>query len=86
MSASHQLNRRSSSVTESAVNAKDPAFYKEDAVSVVEATPLPETLQGLSKDEIRLLEKKLVRRIDLRLLPMLVIMYILNYLDRNNIV
>ena len=30
-------------------------------------------------------EKKLVRRIDLRLLPMLVLMYIMNYLDRNNI-
>ncbi|GKT91045.1 pantothenate transporter liz1 [Colletotrichum tofieldiae] len=31
------------------------------------------------------LERKLKRKIDLRLLPMIVIMYILNYIDRNNI-
>jgi hypothetical protein len=30
-------------------------------------------------------ERALVRRIDLRLLPMLVMMYTMNYLDRNNI-
>ena len=27
-------------------------------------------------------EKKLVRKIDLRLLPLIILMYILNYLDR----
>lgn len=31
-------------------------------------------------------EKKLRRKIDLRLMPILWIMYILNYIDRNNIV
>jgi hypothetical protein len=31
-------------------------------------------------------EKKLVRKIDLRLMPILWIMYILNYVDRTNIV
>lgn len=67
------------------MHPKDTALYKEEAASIVETAPLPETLQGLSKDELRLLEKELVRRIDWRLLPTLVIMYILNYLDRNNI-
>lgn len=81
-SLTYQPNPRTSSVTDM---DKDKTLYKEEAASIVEAAPLPPTLQGLSKEEIRVLEKKLVRRIDLRLLPMLVIMYILNYLDRNNI-
>lgn len=31
-------------------------------------------------------ERKLVRKIDMRLIPMLWIMYVLNYIDRTNIV
>jgi hypothetical protein len=46
----------------------------------------PAYVAGLSPEERRKAEKALVRKIDIRLLPMLVIMYILNYLDRNNIV
>jgi len=83
-----QTPERAGSVTQSimgsVMNSKETALYKEEAASDVEVATLPSTLQGLSKEEIRVLEKKLVRRIDLRLLPMLVIMYILNYLDRNN--
>ncbi|EAW07180.1 putative MFS transporter [Aspergillus clavatus NRRL 1] len=45
----------------------------------------PAYVAGLSPEEREKAEKALVRKIDLRLLPMLVIMYILNYLDRNNI-
>ncbi len=45
----------------------------------------PELVKNLSLDERQAAEKKLVRRIDRRLLPMLIIMYIMNYLDRNNI-
>ncbi|KAI2623781.1 major facilitator superfamily domain-containing protein [Xylaria nigripes] len=39
----------------------------------------------LTPEERRQLEKRLVRKIDFRLLPMIIIMYILNYIDRNNI-
>lgn len=45
----------------------------------------PEFIKNLSAEERTTLEKKLVRKIDLRLLPMIIIMYIMNYLDRNNI-
>ncbi|KAF7164284.1 hypothetical protein CNMCM5623_008924 [Aspergillus felis] len=45
----------------------------------------PAYVAGLSPEERRKAERALVRKIDIRLLPMLVIMYILNYLDRNNI-
>lgn len=45
----------------------------------------PELVRNMSPDERAHAEKALVRKIDFRLMPMLVIMYILNYLDRNNI-
>ncbi|CRG89202.1 putative transporter C1002,16c [Talaromyces islandicus] len=45
----------------------------------------PMSVARMSDEEREAAEKALVRKIDLRLLPMLVIMYILNYLDRNNI-
>jgi len=46
---------------------------------------IPDSIASLSPEERRIAEKKLVRRIDFRLLPMLVMMYVMNYLDRNNI-
>lgn len=46
----------------------------------------PAYVAGLSPEDREKAERALVRKIDLRLLPMLIIMYILNYLDRNNIV
>ena len=47
-----------------------------------EAPPL---VRDLSHEDRCRLEQALVRKIDRRLLPMIVLMYILNYLDRNNI-
>jgi hypothetical protein len=46
---------------------------------------VPASMLELTSDERQLLEKKLVRKIDIRLLIMMLVMYILNYLDRNNI-
>ncbi|ODQ61277.1 hypothetical protein WICANDRAFT_77916 [Wickerhamomyces anomalus NRRL Y-366-8] len=46
---------------------------------------IPDSLKHLSQDELDALTKKTRRKIDLRILPMLVYIYILNYLDRNNI-
>ena len=45
----------------------------------------PEILRHLSAEERAVLEKKMRRKIDLRILPMIIVMYILNYIDRNNI-
>lgn len=47
--------------------------------------PLPEEIRHLSEEELGALETHLKRKIDLRLLPMVILMYIMNYLDRNNI-
>ncbi|KAJ5488399.1 Major facilitator superfamily domain general substrate transporter [Penicillium expansum] len=45
----------------------------------------PAYVANLTPEERRKAEKALVRKIDMRLLPMIIVMYILNYLDRNNI-
>lgn len=45
----------------------------------------PPLVKHLSADERQRLEMALVRKIDLRLLPLVILMYVMNYLDRNNI-
>ncbi|CZR59831.1 related to nicotinamide mononucleotide permease [Phialocephala subalpina] len=45
----------------------------------------PELVRNMSPEEREYAEKRLRRKIDARLMPMIVLMYILNYLDRNNI-
>jgi hypothetical protein len=45
----------------------------------------PDFMQRWSEDERIRFEALLRRKIDLRLLPMVIVMYIMNYLDRNNI-
>jgi hypothetical protein len=45
----------------------------------------PELVRNMPPELRAKLETSLRRKIDLRLLPMIVLMYILNYLDRNNI-
>ncbi|MCJ1369316.1 hypothetical protein MMC20_000526 [Loxospora ochrophaea] len=47
-----------------------------------EAPPL---VRDLSTEDRHRLEQRLVRKIDFRLLPIVILMYIMNYLDRNNI-
>ncbi|KZF24045.1 MFS general substrate transporter [Xylona heveae TC161] len=54
----------------------------EDVPPPLEPPPL---IRDLSADERAHLENNLRRKIDFRLLPMVIIMYIMNYLDRNNI-
>jgi MFS family permease len=46
---------------------------------------IPDSLKGLSEKELDALDKRITRKIDMRILPCLVWIYILNYLDRNNI-
>lgn len=45
----------------------------------------PTYIQTLDHGERRRAERKLVRKIDIRVLPAVVVMYLMNYLDRNNI-
>ncbi|KAM3415999.1 hypothetical protein BST61_g9487 [Cercospora zeina] len=43
------------------------------------------TLADLNEDQMKALEKKLVRRLDWRLMPTITIMFLMNYLDRINV-
>ena len=45
----------------------------------------PEFIRQMSPEEVKKAEAALRKKIDLRLMPMIVVMYIMNYLDRNNI-
>lgn len=60
----------------------DPTDASQPARRRREAPPL---VRDLAPEERARLEKVLVKKVDLRLLPMLILMYLMNYLDRNNI-
>lgn len=42
----------------------------------------PPSIHDLNPEELAILEKKLERKIDWRMMPPLIVMYIMNYLDR----
>ena len=42
----------------------------------------PEFIRNWTPEERKVIESKLLRKIDLWLMPMIILMYILNYLDR----
>lgn len=46
---------------------------------------LPEILRQYTATELELMEKSIVRKLDIRTLPILVILFIVNILDRNTI-
>ena len=75
----------------SAINRNDSNVeVKAHATTIEEAktsTPdgVPEVLLSYSSVELLAMEKSLVRKIDLRSLPILIILFILNILDRNAI-
>lgn len=47
------------------------------------AREMPEVLRHLSEEEFKTANRKLVRKLDLRLMCPLILMYIMNYLDRS---
>lgn len=62
---------------------------KDEAVSHDSVAPayerMPDSLRDLDDDEMKKLQHKLVRKIDLVILPTIGILYILNYVDRQNL-
>ncbi|GFP56521.1 uncharacterized transporter C1683.12 [Trichoderma asperellum] len=65
-------------------NIKDDVSRVEGEVDTVDER-MPETLRNLSSIEIKNLNDKLVRKMDLIILPTIGILYILNYIDRQNL-
>lgn len=46
---------------------------------------VPECLQSYTRDELKGLERKLVRRMDFRILPVIIVMFLFNIIDRNGL-
>ncbi|KAB8300553.1 hypothetical protein EYC80_000713 [Monilinia laxa] len=58
----------------------------EDALSTPDkSSRIPEYVRNLTPEDRKRTESSLKRKVDTRLLPMVVLIYIMNYLDRNNI-
>ena len=77
------VERSSDDVNKTADHISDK--YLEDAATTRTKREPPPLVRDLSPEERQRLETALVRKIDFRLLPSIIIMYIMNYLDRNNI-
>ncbi|KAJ4156484.1 hypothetical protein NW754_008116 [Fusarium falciforme] len=65
-------------------DAKRPASSQAEGTSTAYQR-MPESLLHLSEAELFSMNKKLVRKIDLIILPIIGILYILNYIDRQNL-
>jgi hypothetical protein len=68
-------------------SVKDNFSYAEGHTEVrnIAGRVKPESLCNLTEEETKRLEKKLVRKLDLFILPTIGILYILNYIDRQNL-
>ncbi|WVQ84672.1 hypothetical protein IAT38_006827 [Cryptococcus sp. DSM 104549] len=70
---------------EHSITNDDVAVKFDDSIDRHLAVRLPESLVGLSAEEIERIDKAATRKLDILLMPILVVLYILNYLDRQNI-
>ncbi len=86
MSADAVLSNHADSTPPMYQEVEKPSTHQlEDANATSLSNRMPAIIRALSAEERDALNFRLRRKIDLRLLPMMLIMYILNYLDRNNI-
>ncbi|KAM0480340.1 hypothetical protein ACHAPX_004171 [Trichoderma viride] len=59
---------------------------KSEATQIEASGPAESSpFDNMTEDERNRMERKMIRKVDFRLLTMTILMYILNYLDRNNI-
>jgi hypothetical protein len=63
----------------------DDSRIEDVAITQTRTFQAPELVRKMSPEERFAAEARLKRKIDFRLLPAIILMYILNYLDRNNI-
>ena len=62
----------------------DHVSSREDVTAAPNTSPvvMPEILRNMTEEERNHLEIKLRRKLDLRIMPILIFLYILNYIDR----
>ncbi|KAJ9657848.1 hypothetical protein H2198_004044 [Neophaeococcomyces mojaviensis] len=73
MAANHDVPRKTSLTDHEILNEKGTTTTFEDAKHIAELTP-----------EEKEIEKKLKRRIDSLIMPLVILVYLMNYIDRNN--
>ena len=68
------------------ISTTDPEHIEtSDDKTTTHGSELPEVLRQYTESELKAMEKLIVRRLDIRTLPILVILFIVNILDRNTI-
>ncbi|KUJ16002.1 MFS general substrate transporter [Mollisia scopiformis] len=67
------------------IHAKNDVELVEAIIKPINQLPLPDELLHLDDEGIQKLEKGLVKRLDWTLMPVVVLLFLLNILDRNNI-
>ena len=68
------------------ISTNDPEHVEmNDEKTTTQVSELPEILRQYTESELKAMEKSIVRRLDIRTLPILVILFIVNILDRNTI-
>ncbi|WRT70486.1 uncharacterized protein IL334_007484 [Kwoniella shivajii] len=75
----------SNQVYETDVEQKDHQLNVDVEDVRYETRPLPESLAGLSEDELKVMERKIVRKADFVIMPIICTLYVLNYIDRQNL-
>lgn len=64
---------------------KEHLSEQHDEFQAAQAAPMPQSLAALSPEELQKVGKRATFKMDIWIMPILVVMFILNYLDRQNI-
>ncbi|SPO01722.1 related to nicotinamide mononucleotide permease [Cephalotrichum gorgonifer] len=82
MSAQHREDTRAAS-SASIDQPVDVDVMKEEAHIVEDAVPKPDSIRDLTEEELQDLKKRIVRKMDMVIMPIMGILYLLNYVDRS---
>lgn len=73
-------------MTDTVRESKDGAYVEADTLKTADLLPKPEeAIERLGIPNWRELEKQVVKRLDMTLMPCLWVLYLFNYLDRASI-
>ncbi|KAF7958158.1 hypothetical protein EAE96_003720 [Botrytis aclada] len=71
--------------TDTKINSNEVEFVEYDSSKPAKSSGAPAYVRNLTPEDRKRIESSLRRKVDTRLLPMIVLIYVMNYLDRNNI-
>lgn len=71
--------------TDTKINSNEVEFVEYASSTPAKPGRAPAYVRNLTPEDRKRIENSLRRKVDTRLLPMIVLIYVMNYLDRNNI-